>query len=110
MSLNTLPVAEKALQESVDGIVTCASNLTRLSGSKTELNQARVWCTKAIGHLERFIDPDAATGHNPLNLALLRVQNHLIAAQYRLQDISDRGQAAASHQPSEPIFTMDMEF
>ncbi len=36
MSLNTLPVAEKALQESVDGIVTCVSKPTRLAGSNTD--------------------------------------------------------------------------
>ncbi len=110
MSLNTLPVAEKALQESVDGIVTCVSKPTRLAGSNTELNQAHVWCTKAMGQLERFTDPDVATGRNALNLTLLRIQNHLIAARDRLQSLLDQGQPAVSHQPSKPMFTMDMEF
>ena len=76
MSTNTLPVAEEGLRESIHGIVTCVSTLTRLTGTATELNKAHVGFTKAIVLLEPLIAP-SIDSDSILNLTLLRVHTDL---------------------------------
>lgn len=109
MLTNTLPVAEARLRESINGILTCGYNLTRLTGSDTELTKAHVGFTEAIIRLEPFIASNI-DNDSILNLTLLRSHTDLIAARQRLQDHLDRGQTRPSHEPSEPIFHMGMEF
>lgn len=108
MLTNTLPVAEEALRESIHGIVTCVSNLTRLTRTNAELTEAHLGFTEVINRLEPFID-SSIENDSTLNLTLLRVHTDLIAARQRLQDL-DRVRTRPSHEPSEPIFHMGMEF